>query len=303
MQQTLEQLIEACYSLTGEGNCAEYIPLLAEVNPKQLAIAIITHDHQVYQAGDYQALFTLQSISKIFALALAVMDQGEAKVFDRVGMEPTGDPFNSIYKMEIFSYEKPLNPMINAGAMVVTSMIKGRTAQEKVERLLALLREMTGNPKIDMVEEVYQSEMEHANRNRALAYYLKELGLIEDVEATLEAYIRQCAIQVTCEDMARMGLCLARYGVTDRGTPLIPTAISKMLKTFMVTCGMYNSSGEFAIKVGIPAKSGVSGGILAAVPNRMGIGVFGPALDRKGNSVAGVKLLEELSKRFDLSIF
>jgi glutaminase len=187
--------------------------------------------------------------------------------------------------------------------MVVTSLIRGETAEEKVERVLRLIKEMTGNDQIRLSEKFYASEEEHAHRNRALAHFLRELKLIEDVEQTVQAYLRQCAILVTSEDLAKMGLCLAQYGVNLAGTMLFPEEIARLVKTFMVTCGMYNASGEFAINVGIPAKSGVSGGILASVPHKMGIGVIGPALDEKGNSVGGVSLLEDLSKELGLSIF
>ncbi|MBA4547947.1 glutaminase A [Thermoactinomyces intermedius] len=303
MQKLLERLIEKHLPTTRYGKCAEYIPVLAEQDPSQLGITVVTKDQKVYQAGRFPKRFTLQSISKVIALMLAVMDNGDRKVFSKVGMEPTGDPFNSIYNMEMMKWKKPLNPMINAGALVVTSLIKGRTAREKAGRIIRLIEEMTGSKEIEVDEEVFRSEYETAHRNRALAHLLKELNLIDRVEETLEAYLLQCSIQVTCEDLAKIGLCLARYGQTFDNRMVIPVYVSRMAKTFMVTCGMYNESGEFAIKVGIPAKSGVSGGILASVPMEMGIGVFGPALNEKGNSIGGVALLEDLSRELDLSIF
>lgn len=303
MQQLLDRLVEKYQPRTREGRCIDYIPILAEQDSSQLGITVVTREQGVYKAGRFPERFTMQSIAKVIALILAIMDCGERKVFSRVGMEPTGDPFNSIYKMEIFQKSKPLNPMINAGAMVVTSLIKGQTAGEKTSRIIELIGEMTGSRHIEIDEDIFRSEYETSHRNRALAHFLKELHLIDRVEETLEAYLRQCAIQVTCEDLAKIGLCLAQYGKTYDNRMLVPAYVSRLAKTFMVTCGMYNASGEFAIKVGIPAKSGVSGGIMASVPMRMGIGVFGPALDQKGNSIAGTALLEDLSRQLDLSIF
>ncbi|MBA4601436.1 glutaminase A [Thermoactinomyces sp. AMNI-1] len=303
MKELLERLVEKHQFKTREGKCADYIPLLAEQDPSQLGITVVTRNRGIYKAGRFPERFTMQSISKVIALILAIMDCGERKVFSMVGMEPTGDPFNSIYKMEIFQTQKPLNPMINAGALVVTSLIKGQTVEEKVGRMIHLIEEMTGNINIKVNEDVFRSEYETSHRNRALAHFLKELHLIDRVEETLEAYLRQCAIQITCEDLAKIGLCLAQYGKTFDNRMVVPACVSRLAKTFMVTCGMYNASGEFAIKVGIPAKSGVSGGIMASVPMRMGIGVFGPALDQKGNSIAGTALLEDLSRQLDLSIF
>lgn len=303
MQTLLESLVEKHRPAAREGKVAEYIPELAKQDPRQLGVAVVDPAGEVHAAGDYRTRFTLQSISKLVSLMVALMDHGEEGVFSKVGMEPTGDPFHSLYKLEIADEAKPLNPMINAGAIVVSSLIRGRTVEERAERVIHLVREMADNPDIDMNRAVYRSERDTADRNRALAYFLKGCGVIDGVEETLDIYFRQCSICVDCIDLARMGLCLAQNGVTLRGKRVIPEDIARLAKTFMVTCGMYNASGEFAIRVGIPAKSGVSGGILALVPGRMGIGVFGPALDKKGNSITGTRLLEDFSKKLGLSIF
>lgn len=299
----LQQLIEQYRGQCGQGQMVNYIPLLKEHDANSLGIAVYTTDGCCWEAGESRVPFTLQSISKLASLILAISDQGEEEVFKKVGMEPTGDPFNSIYKMEVLSSPRPLNPMINAGAMVLCSMIKGKSVQDRLQRFLDLVRAMTGNDKIDAMESVYQSEQAHAHRNRALAHLLKEFDLIDDVDETLELYLRQCSVQIDCYDLARMGLCLARYGVDHNGDLLFSEPLARLVKTFMVTCGMYNASGEFAIRVGIPSKSGVSGGILSSVPRRMGIGVFGPSLDSKGNSVGGWLLLQNLSREWGLSIF
>lgn len=303
MQKLLDSLVEKHRPAAREGKVAEYIPELAKQDPLLLGAAVVNPEGEVHAAGAFRTRFTLQSISKLISLMVALMDHGEEGVFSKVGMEPTGDPFHSLYKLEITEEAKPLNPMINAGAIVVSSLIRGESVEERAERVIRLVREMADNPEIDMNRDVYRSERDTADRNRALAYFLKGCGVIDDVEETLDVYFRQCSICVDCVDLARMGLCLAQNGVTLRGKRVIPAEIARLAKTFMVTCGMYNASGEFAIRVGIPAKSGVSGGILALVPGRMGIGVFGPALDKKGNSITGIRLLEDFSKQLGLSIF
>lgn len=303
MQNLLEALVAKHRPAAREGKVAEYIPELAGQNPDLLGVAVVNPQGEMHAAGAYRHRFTLQSISKLIALMVALMDHGEEVIFSKVGMEPTGDPFHSLYKLEIASEAKPLNPMINAGAIVVSSLIRGKSVDDRVKRMIHLVREMAENPEIDLDRAVYRSERETADRNRALAYFLKGCGVIDDVEETLDVYFRQCSICVDCLDLARMGLCLAQNGVTLGGKRVIPEDVARLTKTFMVTCGMYNASGEFAIRAGIPAKSGVSGGILALVPGRMGIGVFGPALDKKGNSITGVRLLEDFSIKMGLSIF
>jgi glutaminase len=238
-------------------------------------------------------------------LRLALLDNGEKKVFEKVGKEPTGDPFNSIIRLETFDEHKPLNPMINAGAISVAGLIKGRDAEEKTSRILDFFKYLTGNEDIAINEEVYLSEKRTGNRNRSMAYFLKDIGNLEgEVEDTLDVYFKQCSIEVTTGDIAYIGALLANNGL-DMGTGerKIPERYCKIAKSYMATCGMYDGSGEFAINVGIPAKSGVGGGIMCTVKDGMGIGVFGPALDRKGNSVAGIKLLEDLAERLELAIY
>jgi glutaminase len=301
----LTRFVEEAKQYARYGKVADYIPALGKADPNDLSVAIYTPDGTVIDAGDTTHKVTLQSISKIIALALVLMDHGEKEVFKKVGMEPTGDPFNSIAKLEEVQPAKPLNPMINAGALAVTHMIAGASVEERFERLLQFVRKLAGNPTISYSEEVAQSEFETAFLNRSLCYFLKQHGIInEDVEELMDLYTKQCAIEMTCVDLARIGLVLAMDG-RDPFTEeqIMPLDVARICKTFMVTCGMYNASGEFAIKIGIPAKSGVSGGILAAVPGLCGIGIFGPALDEKGNSITGMKLLELLSKTYSLSIF
>lgn len=286
---------------TTNGEVATYIPELRKGNPDYLGLSVFGGEG-IIQAGDVHVPFTLQSISKVITLMIALRDRGTSAVFSRVGQEPTGDPFNSIVKLETLE-QRPLNPMINAGAIAVCSLITGNSVGERFAKIAELISTVTGNP-ARLNHQVYQSEMATGHRNRALAYFMKDTGVLEgDVEEVLDLYFRQCSIEVSCEDLAKMGLFLANKGALPNGHHLIPASIARTVTTFMVTCGMYNASGEFAIQVGIPAKSGVAGGILAAVPGQLGIGVFGPALDKKGNSIAGVRMLMDLSRELELSIF
>ena len=305
MQNVLNEIININRKYTNYGQVASYIPELKNAKRDDLGICIIDKDNNVYKAGSYNKKFTIQSISKPIILAMALMDNDWSYVFSKVGMEPSGDPFNSIMKLETNDTKKPSNPMINAGAIVTTSLIKGSSSEEKEERMLRFFRKLANNENIGINYDVYKSEKLTGDRNRAMAYLLKNDGFIDgDVEEILDLYFKQCSIEIDVVDLARIGINLAMYGKDiETGEQLIDERVSRIIKTFMVTCGMYDASGEFAIKVGIPAKSGVGGGIMASVPNTMGIGVYGPALDKKGNSIAGVKILEELSNRYNLNIF
>ncbi|MDP5275335.1 glutaminase A [Chengkuizengella sp. 2205SS18-9] len=300
----LEPLIRESRNQCNEGKVASYIPELSKVSGDLLGITVHEVGKDPVTAGECMPKFTLQSISKVFALLLALIDRGEQQVFEKVGMEPTGDMYNSLMKLEIVTPGKPFNPMINAGAITVTSFIEGDNVNERFERILSFIQKLSGDDSIYYNEKVYHSENHTAHRNRALAHLLKDNGILEgDVEEHLEVYFKQCAIETSCTNLARMGMILANGGKDpETSEQLIPKRYVQIAKTFMITCGMYNASGEFAIEAGIPAKSGVSGGILAVAPN-MGIGVIGPALDRKGNSIAGIRLLTRLSEEWDLTIF
>jgi glutaminase len=303
--EALRVMVQEAVQIAPKGKVADYIPALSDKDPHTLSLAVFEGDGPCATAGDTSEMFTLQSVSKVISLALALMDNGEGGVFDKVGMEPTGDPFNSIIKLETHSPSKPLNPMINAGALAVTSMISGHSVDEKLGRLLSFIHDLTGDVSISYNEKVAQSEYDTAHLNRSLAYFLKQHHVLNDkVEDLLELYTKQCAIEVDATALAKIGYIIANEGKhTESSRPVIPLHIARIIKTFMVTCGMYNASGEFAIKVGIPAKSGVSGAIMAAIPHGAGIGIYGPSLDERGNSLAGMKLLEALSQRYGLSIF
>ena len=305
MEKILKEVLDINRKYINYGQVASYIPELKNARRDDLGICIIDKDNNLYKVGNCDTKFTIQSISKTIVLAMALMDNEWTYVFSKVGMEPSGDPFNSIMKLETNDTKKPCNPMINAGAIVTTSLIKGASPQEKEERMLKFFRRLAKNDNIGINYDVYKSEKVSGDRNRAMAYLLKNDGFIQgNVEDVLDLYFKQCSIEIDAVDLARIAMNLASYGIDiENGERVISERVSRMVKTFMVTCGMYDASGEFAIRVGIPAKSGVGGGIMASVPNRMGIGVYGPALDKRGNSIAGVKMLEDLSHKLDLNIF
>ena len=305
MYKLLESLVEKNRHYGKEGNLASYIPALLRANPDDLGIAIVDLQGRKYFAGEYDKKFTIQSISKIVSLILALGDNGRENVFSKVNVEPTGDEFNSIVNLEKKDQKKPYNPMINAGAIVTTSLIYGENQEDKFQRILDFIRKATNNPNVGFNEEVYISEKETGNRNRALAYFMKSNGMLDgNIEEILDLYFRQCSIEATAMDMAMFGSVLANDGITPWSNErLISRENCRIVKTIMVTCGMYDASGEFAVHVGIPAKSGVGGGILATVPRRFGIGIYGPALDKKGNSIGGTHVLKDLSEELELSIF
>ncbi|TVX91661.1 glutaminase [Paenibacillus agilis] len=300
---------------TTNGRCAAYIPALAQVDPSQLGVTIIGPDGKLAKSGDCDALFTLQSVSKVIGFIAACVEHGSAYVLERVDVEPTGDAFNSIVRLEVHKPGKPFNPMINAGAITVSSLLGGKSPQQKIDSILAFIEKMVGR-RVSINEEVYQSEWQTADRNRSLAYYLKGTGFLESsVEDALEVYLKECSIEVNTQDIAMIGLVLAHDGYHPlRKEQLFPKEVAKLAKALMVTCGMYNASGKFAAFIGVPAKSGVSGGIMAAVPSHAsspgapfpagcGIGIYGPAIDEYGNSVAGGMLLKHIAKEWDFNIF
>ncbi|MDB9447621.1 glutaminase A [Anabaena sp. CS-542/02] len=290
------------YKLLKEGKLANYIPELAKVNPELFSICIVTVDGQRYEVGDNQHQFTIQSISKVFAYGLALEDHGRDYVLTKVGVEPTGDAFNAIILDE--QSKRPYNPMVNAGAIATTSLIKGSGATERLNRVLDMFQRYTGqNALVDI--SVFTSERSTGHRNRAIAHLMLNFGMIDqNIEEVLDLYFQQCAVMVNCQDLAVMAATLANRGMNPiTGEQAIDSRYIKDILSVMYTCGMYNFAGEWAYKVGIPAKSGVCGGIMAVVPHKMGIGVFSPLLDVRGNSVRGVKVCEELSQRLGLHLF
>lgn len=307
LERHLEDLVEECRPYAAQGKVADYIPELANVPGDLLGIAICLPDGSYLAAGDVHHRFTLQSVSKVLTLCYVIMTFGEDYVFSKVGMEPTGDAFNSIAKLEETIPSKPLNPMINAGALAVTSMILGDNAEVRLYQFRKFLARVLGVPisEVTYDEKVARSEYETTDLNRALLYFMRHHGIVDgDVDEIIDVYTKQCAITIDCFGLARIARVLAGYGRDPvTGEELIPRRVVRIVKAIMVTCGMYDASGEFAVRVGLPGKSGVSGAILATGRHEfdvsdVGFGIFGPALDSKGNSIAGMKLLELLLDRY-----
>ena len=305
MEELLEELLEECRPYTQQGNVATYIPELAKGDRNDLGIYVLRSDGRHYQAGTYQKCFTIQSVVKPILLLLALMDNGEEYVRSRIGVEATGKPFDAINVTDQTLLSEHLNPMVNMGAIAMCSLLRGADYQERFQRLLDLTRKLANNPDIQVDQAVYQSEKRTGSKNRALAFLLKSYGLLQDdVEEVLDCYFKACSISVNSKDLANIGFVLANRGKHPQSDERIfPSRYAHYVNAILMTCGMYDGSGDFAIIVGVPAKSGVGGGIMAVVPTRMGIGIFSPALDAKGNSLAGIQVLERLSQRMYLSIF
>lgn len=281
------------------GQVADYIPELAAVTPDGFGISLATSDGYVYEVGDTRLPFTIQSISKPFTYALALADRGLETVAGKIDIEPSGEPFNEISLDPVT--ERPRNPMINAGAITSASLISGSTADERFERIRASYSRFAGRS-LSFNDAVYRSEARTGNRNRAIGYMLRSFDIIEhDPDAAVDLYFRQCSIDVTTADLAMMAATMANNGVNPRTKEraLAPTLVEHVLSV-MTTCGMYDGAGDWVARVGMPAKSGVAGGILAVLPGQMGIAVYSPRLDSHGNSVRGVAACRELSKDLEL---
>ncbi|MEA4920956.1 MAG: glutaminase A [Clostridiaceae bacterium] len=305
MEALLEEILANCAPYKTIGKPADYIPELAKSDINDLGIYIVSSDGQSYKAGDYRKSFTVQSVIKPVLLLLCLMDNGIDVIREKIGVEATGKPFDAINVSDQPLLSQHLNPMVNMGAIFMCTLIKGNDYTERFSRLLELTRKLANNPDIVIDEEVYLSEKSTGNKNRALAFLLKSYGMLEDdVEEVLDCYFKACSIKVNCRDLANIAFLFAnrgRHPILD--DHLFPAEYAHYVNAVLVTCGMYDGSGDFAVRVGMPAKSGVGGGIMAVAPTRMGIGIFSPGLDEKGNSLAGIKVLEELSQRMYLSIF
>lgn len=304
MKELLNRALQSARPYISEGKVATYIPELAFADPTDLGIAIMDEHGNVTGVGDFEKSFTMQSVVKPLILLAALIDNGMEKVRSLVGVESTGKPFDSFNYSDLALTGDHINPMINTGAIALCSLIAGDNCRDKLERLLALARNVCRNQSLCVNEKIYRSESMTGHKNRALAYLLKAYGLIEaDAEEVVDLYFRACSITASAKDLATMGYVFAHHGVDHLGNRLFPASYARYVNAMLLICGMYDASGEFALTVGIPAKSGVAGGIMALVPGGIGIGVYSPALDRKGNSVAGLKVLEYLSAELDLSIF
>lgn len=289
------------YQDLNAGEVASYIPELSKANPDHFGICVITCDGQVYEVGDTQETFTIQSISKPLTYGIALQDAGKQEVLKKVWMEPSGEAFNSI---SLDPSGRPLNPMINAGAIATTGLVEGITARQKIHRILDTFSRYAGRP-LQIDQTIYRSESETGHRNRAIAYMLRNFDIFsDDPMPSLEAYFMQCSILVNCRDLAFMGATLANNGVHPvSGQRAVIGDYVESILSVMASCGMYDAAGEWLYNVGMPAKSGVGGGILAVLPGQLAVAVYSPRLDKHGNSVRGVAVCRELSNRYNLHLF
>jgi glutaminase len=290
------------YKDSFSGNLANYIPELTKADPALFGIALATADGRIYEVGDSEELFTIQSISKPLVYGLALEDNGSDEVLRRVGVEPTGEAFNSIVMDEVNN--RPFNPMVNAGAIATTSLIKGNGAEERFARILDMFGRYAGR-KLTVDQDVFQSERATGHRNRAIAYLQLNSGMIsEPVTEHLDLYFQQCSILVSARDLAMMAATLANSGINPvTGEQAVAAEHVKSVLSIMASCGMYDYSGEWVYRVGLPAKSGVGGGIIAVLPGQFGFGVYSPLLDAHGNSHRGIEVCRELSQRFQLHVY
>ncbi|ATG55876.1 glutaminase A [Brachybacterium ginsengisoli] len=286
------------------GAVADYIPELAAAEPDQLGIALTTALGRTYAAGDADVEFTIQSISKPFAYAAALMDRGAGTVLSAVGVEPSGEAFNELSLEQ--DTRRPKNPMINAGALTVHSLLVGEDADPaaRVERVRELFSRLAGR-ELRIDEAVCASELETAHRNLALAHMLRSYGILTgDVPTVVEGYTRQCSLLVTVRDLSAMAATLATGGIQPvTGEQVLDAATARQVMAVMASAGMYDGAGDWLVRVGIPAKSGVAGGMVGVLPDLVGIGTFSPRLDRQGNSRRGGRLFERLSQDMDMHLF
>jgi glutaminase len=298
----LDDIHHQLQPVIGQGRVASYIPELASVAPGQFGMAVVELDGTVHAVGDARTPFSIQSISKLFTLLMALQCEGEG-LWQRVGREPSGNPFNSLVQLERES-GIPRNPFINAGALVLADVLCTRYAVPETA-VVEFLRRLAGHEDIHYNRRVAKSERDTAHRNAAMAYFMKSFGNLRNpVPQVLDAYCRHCAIEMSCVDLARAVLVLANHGVLPRnGERLLGASMSKRVNALMLTCGTYDAAGDFAFRVGLPAKSGVGGGILALVPGECGVCVWSPGLEPSGNSLAGSLALEQFTTLSGRSIF
>lgn len=301
LQELIEEL-HGKYALRTDGEVATYIPELGKADPEDFGICVATSDGRVFETGDSDRLFTIQSISKPFTYGMALEAHGQEKVSRHVGVEPSGDAFNSIELEK--GTNRPFNPMINAGAITVSALLYEHYGDDALEQLLARFSAAAGRS-LSVDEAVYASESRTGHRNRAIAHLLLNFGMVgEMVEPALDLYFRQCSILVNCRDLAVMGATLANLGKNPiTGEEVYDIDRVKDMLSIMLTCGMYDYSGQWAYKVGVPAKSGVAGGVIAVVNRQLGIATYSPRLDARGNSYRGIEVCVDLAKESGLHAF
>ena len=298
----IDRIYEDVKPLWGKGKVADYIPALANTDPRQFGIAIQTLEGDTFSVGDADVKFSIQSISKVFTFAMVIRHLGD-KIWSSVGREPSGNPFNSLVQLE-HEHGIPRNPFINAGALVITDRLIDLYDRPK-EAILDFVRRLTGNDDIYFDHPIARSEREHADRNMALAYFMKSFGNIHnDVNTLLDVYCSQCSISMSCIDLARAFRFLANEGVNPvDGEQILTPSQAKRLGAVMLTCGFYDESGDFAFRVGMPGKSGVGGGVVAYIPRNLVIATWSPELDPHGNSLIGIETLERFTTDIRNSIF
>jgi glutaminase len=301
IEEFLAELHRRVSGMTG-GRVADYIPELGKADPNTFGIALATVDGATYATGDDEHLFSIQSISKPFMYGYALQHYGRDYVLRQVGVEPTGEAFNSIVLDEV--HNRPFNPMVNAGAIAVAALMPGDTPEQRIASMVDLFSALAGR-RLEINEQVFRSEDATGHRNRAIAYMMLNTGMIErDPIEALDLYFRQCSILVSCRDLAMMAATLANDGVNPlTGVSVFDPHYVRDVLSVMNSCGMYNYAGQWSYEVGMPAKSGVSGGILAVIPGQVGIGVYSPPLDAQGNSVRGIKVCQDISNEFELHVF
>lgn len=304
LQTVVSEIAEEMRQRGDRGEVATYIPQLARVDPNQFGIAVVDAEGNIAVGGDSDTPFSIQSISKVFTLTLALGKAGD-RLWERVGREPSGSAFNSIVQLE-HEHGIPRNPFINAGAIAVTDLIlSGHQPREALGEILRFMQFLSDDPSIYIDNAVAVSEKATGFRNIALANYMKSFGVLENpVDYTLGVYFHHCAIAMTCRQLAMAGRFLAMHGRNPTtGLPVVPDERARRINAIMLMCGHYDGSGEFAYRVGLPGKSGVGGGILAVAPGKASIAVWSPGLDAAGNSHLGRIALEQLTKRLGWSIF
>jgi glutaminase len=292
------QLLLDEYRSLDEGEVATYIPELSQADPSSFGISVVTTDGHVYAVGDTDLEFTIQSISKPFVFGMALEDCGRDAVLARVGVEPSGNPFNAIV---VDDRNRPFNPMVNSGAIVATGLIDPGFAKTRMHRITSTFGRYAGRD-LALDEKVYRSESATGDRNRSIAWLMRSFGAIDgDVDAIVDDYFRQCSLLVNCRDLATMAATLANRGVNPvTGAHALYARYVENVLSVMSTCGMYDYAGEWVYTVGLPAKSGVAGGVIAVLPGQLGIGVFSPRLDERGNSARGIRVCQRLAHDFDL---
>lgn len=299
----LTSILNDVRPLIGQGKVADYIPALACIDGNKLGIAISTVDGQHFSAGDANERFSIQSISKVLSLVVAMNHYQAEEIWSRVGKDPSGQPFNSLLQLEM-EQGIPRNPFINAGALVVCDMLQGRLSAPR-QRMLEIIRQLSGVSDIGYDVQVARSEFEHSARNAAIAWLMKSFGNFHhDVTTVLQNYFHYCALKMNCVELAKTFLFLANQGKAEHlDKPVISPMQTRQVNALMATSGMYQNAGEFAWRVGLPAKSGVGGGVVAIVPHEMAIAVWSPELDETGNSLAGVAVLEKLTQQIGRSVY